>query len=604
MEGLGEVQQGDELAGCRVEAYLGREARFDAYAARQLAVDRAVLVQVGAPDLESDQQEVVRTEAVTLAGIEHPNLVAVLDAGSLGTRAFRVLDRISGESLATLISGPGMDSDASLRLADEIAGALDALHGAGLLHRDLCPDAIIVGSEGRGFLRPPAVPPSRQGEVTLSASHPPALAYVAPEVIRGSPPDPAADRCSFAAVLFELLTGEPPFTSAEAAIEHSRGGVAPSARRVRPELALDVDEALRAGLAREPEDRPANAVELVAQVRRGLRGTLPPPRREPTTQEQVVSPRRRAIPVVIAALGAVVVAALVVVLIVGGDDESTSEPPGFGSSLGVDAAEVETVDCRGRPPSRRSPACTVMQVDLPGRSLVATEDGSIRGWTVQGAKGELKLQVLRPRDGGYFQVFVGQVEEPPDTGTHHFDSNLQIEAGDRVAIYVESGAGIGVRRVETGVTTNRWLPPRGGGEPTAAEMSKGTGFDHELLVGLDYRPGVPIDEPELLNGAQAAAATDGELLRSRKMPLSDDLTATVKLVEADGTIWIDLFDGDRRISRIEMPDAVPGGEIDYFAAVPYGDGDGEVGLGWVNQGEDRAVEHFFQIRQRFFDFIS
>jgi predicted Ser/Thr protein kinase len=185
--------------------------------------------------------------------------------------------------------------------------------------------------------------------------------------------------------------------------------------------------------------------------------------------------------------------AVCVAVLMPSDREPERVPPllpgaqALGSTLR--GTEVDSLDCEGRPASGASQQCTVMQARLPGRALSARADGAVRRWVVRGASGELALMLLRRREGVLVPIARTPFARLPDDGVHAFPADLPIRRGDRVAVVLAPEATIGVRRDAPGATTIGWLgslAPLGARPP---DREEGSGFDHELLVRVEYVPG-------------------------------------------------------------------------------------------------------------------
>jgi hypothetical protein len=216
--------------------------------------------------------------------------------------------------------------------------------------------------------------------------------------------------------------------------------------------------------------------------------------------------------------------------------------------LGSDlAATGRTLDCRDRPAGAGSPACTVLQDRLPDATLVVPRNGVVRRWGVRSARGELALAVLRPRDDGYFQVARSRNEFVGNDGVHLFATDLAVDQGDRLAVQVVGGSGVGVRDAAA-ATMGRWTPTLRGAIATPAPGAAG-----ELLLRADYLPGGAPRSPARLEGAAAAAAPPGTLLARRRTRFADGRSAEVRVVRVGGRGAVDLLRDGRRIARVAVP---------------------------------------------------
>jgi len=265
-------------------------------------------------------------------------------------------------------------------------------------------------------------------------------------------------------------------------------------------------------------------------------------------------PRR----LVAAAIGGISAIAALAVLLGGQGNEPERAPPilkgaqSLGSTL--PAAGTTSVDCRGRPPSGVSQACTVSQTVLPGRNLRARRDGVIRRWVVRGARGEVALRVLRRRGDKFMSVTGSDYERIPDMGVHVVPANLPVRAGDRVGLEVTPGAAIGVRPSGRATATARWFGPLDW-RSRRVEDGKGSGFDHEVLLRVEYVPGAVSRPPGTLTRRAAPLAPPGHELDAREVDLSSGVVRKVSLVKVRGRVAIDLFAGRRRLERLVIAGA-------------------------------------------------
>jgi hypothetical protein len=191
-----------------------------------------------------------------------------------------------------------------------------------------------------------------------------------------------------------------------------------------------------------------------------------------------------------AAVVPVVTIAVVFALRAGGDGAPAPAPPvtagasAFGSALAP--GEVATVDCEGGAPGGASPACTIMQAALPGRALVATSAGLVRGWAARGVRGRVALQVIVPRGSGFVVYNRGPMVTVDDTGAPRLiAADMSVPKGARFAIEVAPGAAVGIRRGVPGAGTARFLGPlRSAVRPARAAGGEG----QELLLRVDVVP--------------------------------------------------------------------------------------------------------------------
>ncbi|HEY8285375.1 MAG TPA: protein kinase [Chloroflexota bacterium] len=198
-------------------------------------------------------------EARLAAGLSHPNIVAVYDVGSDGTTPFLVMEYVEGGSLKALIarSGP-LPMPRVLPLMDQLGGALDAAHAHGVIHRDIKPENILLTSSGQikvtdfGIARALTGPRQTATGMMLGS-----VSYASPEQAQGQDTSAASDLYSSGVVLYELLTGQPPFaadTPLGVAMQHVTQPPAPPSVHV-PAVPAAVDEVVLRALSKDPSGR-------------------------------------------------------------------------------------------------------------------------------------------------------------------------------------------------------------------------------------------------------------------------------------------------------------------------------------------------------------
>ena len=233
----------------RIDETLGAGMSGVVYRAFDRVLERAVAVKlIDLPAAASDDEALA--EAKILAGLNHPNLVTVHDAGEVDGRIFIAMELVDGGDLRRWLSTPRAVSEV-LAVFDGAANGLQALHDAGLVHRDVKPDNILVDREGRARLADCGLAGAAQ-DVSPGIGSP---AYWAPELRRGQTADARSDQFALCVSLYEGLCGERPDIERELAFPRR------VPRRIRA--------AIRKGLAIEPEARHSD----VARLRRGLSGS-------------------------------------------------------------------------------------------------------------------------------------------------------------------------------------------------------------------------------------------------------------------------------------------------------------------------------------------
>ena len=621
------LERGAIVGGYRIEGMLGRGGMGVVYEATQLSLDRRIALKALRPELAGDPDfvERFRREGRLQASFDHPHVIDVYEAFEADEGLFLAMRLESGVTLAELLRAGELDAARALRLLRQVADALDAAHAAGLVHRDVKPRNVLVGDDDEAFLADFGLTKAGDGtEVTGTGGMMGTIPYLAPEIIHGERAIPASDRYAFAAMLFECLSGEVVFPRAsEAAVLYAHTNEPPPAiSERRPELPRALDSVLATALAKVPGERPGSARALVDTVERAIGAERlqdlgppepsPTPASEPTPVTERTRPTRRrpALTLAAAGLAGAILGAAAVGVAASGDEDGSDLPappvPKRAQPLGSDlSASARTVDCRGRRPSRASPACSIAQAALPGRRFVVPADGAIFGWAVRGARGEIALQALRPRDGGAAQVARSQYETVNNGTPHYFATNLQVQRGDIIALEVTRGAGIGVSTTAD-ATTNRWFPTRRGKPPEPPDKGPGTGLDREVLVRADYVPRAKARVPRQLTGSAAARARKGRSVARRSLTFTDGRRVRMELVELRDRLALDLFRGARRVARVDVPGFRPGGRLINMAPLNYDDSEaaGEVGVEWVNDNSARLREHYYGVYPRKFEFYD
>ena len=238
------------------------------YRAVDESLGRQVAVKVLRRELAAEPAylERFRREARASAGLSHPGVAGVYDYGELGGSAFIVMELVEGETLAERIAARGrLPWPEAFAIGEQVARALAAAHANRLVHRDIKPGNVLVDAAGRakvtdfGIAKAAAAAPlTRTGMVVGSAN------YVAPEQAQGDDVGPAADQYSLGCVLFEAVTGRPPYRGPNAvaiATQHVSAPV-PDPRRHQADLPPAAADLIRRALAKPPEARFPSATAM------------------------------------------------------------------------------------------------------------------------------------------------------------------------------------------------------------------------------------------------------------------------------------------------------------------------------------------------------
>ncbi len=245
------------------------------YEATQLSLNRVVALKLLAPNLSDDAGFRARfeREGQVQAALDHEHIVAVYEAGQSEYGLFLAMRLIAGPTLKQLILDGDLDPRRSVRLLTQVAHALDAAHDAGLIHRDIKPQNILIGKGDHAYLADfGLIKAPDEARLTGTGQFIGTIDYVAPEQIQAEPATAASDCYSLAGVLYECLTGEVPFPKpSEAATLHAHVmSPPPLVSERRPDLPPALDGVIAQGMAKDPRARPSLAAELIQAASRAL----------------------------------------------------------------------------------------------------------------------------------------------------------------------------------------------------------------------------------------------------------------------------------------------------------------------------------------------
>jgi serine/threonine protein kinase len=245
------------------------------YEATQLSLNRVVALKLLAPNLGDDPGFRARfeREGQVQAALDHDHIVPVYEAGQSEFGLFLAMRLIPGPTLKRLIIDGSLDPRRSVRLLAQVAHALDEAHRAGLIHRDIKPQNILIGDRDHAYLADfGLIKAPDEARLTGTGQFIGTIDYVAPEQIQGEPATPASDIYALTGVLYECLTGEVPFPKpSEAATLHAHVmHPPPTVSERRPDLPPALDGVIAQGMAKDPWSRPPRAVELIQAASRAL----------------------------------------------------------------------------------------------------------------------------------------------------------------------------------------------------------------------------------------------------------------------------------------------------------------------------------------------
>ncbi|HYN81738.1 MAG TPA: protein kinase [Gemmatimonadaceae bacterium] len=262
----------------RVERVLGRGGMATVYAAEDVKHRRRVALKILHRECRAALGGDRFLREIELTGnLQHPNILPMFDSGDADGMLYYVMPLVDGHSLRARMHEQGqLPIDEAIRIATDVAGALDYAHKRGVVHRDIKPENILLAGN-HTFVADFGIAKAKDaaGEALTSTGLLVGTpAYMSPEQASGERElDARSDIYALGCVVYEMLAGEPPFigSSTQAVIAKRMAGAAPSVRTLRHTVPAHVEQAVNCALARSPADRFASAAEFSA----ALRGSTP-----------------------------------------------------------------------------------------------------------------------------------------------------------------------------------------------------------------------------------------------------------------------------------------------------------------------------------------
>jgi serine/threonine-protein kinase len=394
---------------------LGTGGMATVWRATDEVLGRDVAVKVLSPQFAADPGFLARfeREARHAAALSHPGLVTVFDSGMDGAEPFIVMELVSGRTLRQVLDERGvLPAGEAVGIAAAACEALAAAHAAGLVHRDIKPGNIMLAADGQVKLLDLGIARAEGGTRTMTVLG--TAAYLSPEQASGTPAGPQADLYSLGCVLFEMLTGAPPF-AADTAVAlayrqvHDDPG-SPSARR--PGLPPRLDQITARLMAKNPAARPASAAAaraaLLAALGPDVTTALPIPMggRQPDLTGAFRWRRPRVTETVLAVALAAALAALAVVLLSG----ISARPPAARTPIIHNAAAVKSHKHHTGPvlnnPRRADslPPAAAAAAAFVGNLQAAVADGQVTTQAGADLFNHLQQLLFGPPDGNIQQI--------------------------------------------------------------------------------------------------------------------------------------------------------------------------------------------------------
>jgi len=283
---------GETLGGYRIVDVIGIGGMAIVYRAEQVSLGRAVALKVLAPQLSRGEafRERFRREGKHVATLDHPHVVTVYDSGEIGGHLFLAMRLVQGVTLAERLDHGGLSADETLRILGPIADALESAHAAGLVHRDMKPQNILLSSAGHPYLTDFGIAKGPETGLTATGGFLGSFNYAAPEQFLGKEATAATDVYALTAVVFQCLTGELPYPrDNRAAAVHAHLSEPLPTVESHSVGSRAFNEVIARGMAKDPLQRYDHALDLLSATS-GVAEQLPDDQRR-SVPTFAVSPR-------------------------------------------------------------------------------------------------------------------------------------------------------------------------------------------------------------------------------------------------------------------------------------------------------------------------
>ncbi len=372
------IRVGERFGPYELRTLLGVGGMGEVYQAFDTVKGRSVALKLLRPELAADPsfQERFRRESRIAAQLHEPHIIPVHDFGDIDGVLFIDMRLVSGHDLKSVLAQQGpMHPGRAVAVLNQIAAALDAAHAAGLTHRDVKPENVLLTADDFAYLVDFGI--ARSGTdsgLTTAGSAIGSCAYMAPERFTDGYVGPPTDVYSLACLLHELLTGAPPFPAGDIAMLMNAHLFAPPPRpsMIRPGISPAFDDVVAWGMAKDPAHRCPSAGGLArAAAAAAAAAAVPTTPSAPTVLDSTTSgsgsrTARSSRPLLLGVLGLVVllaVAGTAAWLVLGGDDTTTAGP----TTVTRTAAPPPTI------PTSHSAVLTTTSAVTPRASLPGTD---------------------------------------------------------------------------------------------------------------------------------------------------------------------------------------------------------------------------------------
>jgi serine/threonine-protein kinase len=397
---------GERFGPYELRSLLGAGGMGEVYQAYDTVKDRMVALKLLRPELAVDPsfQERFRRESRTAARLHEPHIVPVHDFGEIDGVLFIDMRLVEGASLKAVLARTGpMDPARAAAIITQVAAALDAAHASGLTHRDVKPENLLLTADDFVYLVDFGIAHSGgDSGLTSAGSAIGSCAYMAPERFSGGPVGPPADVYSLACVLFECLTGQPPYPTGDLPSQMSAHMLAPPPRPsvTHPGLHPSFDAVILWGMTKDPASRCPSAGELARAASAAAMSVAVPPSR-PQTASSRSHLGRGAVVGIAVAVAVLVVAAVAGLWLAFGGNRTTDAAPTSPTMtrVPITSTHSETAETtESAPPPISLPGTDELGfIDYPGAGCAPGQHPAALGLTAGSA-----LVVCRYGTVGYY----------------------------------------------------------------------------------------------------------------------------------------------------------------------------------------------------------